>query len=58
MFDECPRGGRRPTFIFVTIVTVHTVPTNVLMVEDRSGTTYEEAPRGVRMAPDEHRGVD
>ncbi len=28
MFVECPRGGRRPTFIFITIVIVHRVPTN------------------------------
>ena len=58
MFVECPRGGTRHTFIFVTIVIVHGVPTNIPMVEDRSGTTCEEAPRGVRMAPDKHRGVD
>ncbi len=28
MFVERPSGGRRHTFIFVTIVTVHRVPTN------------------------------
>ena len=28
MFAMCPSGGRRPTFIFVTIVIVYTVPTN------------------------------
>ena len=28
MFVDCPHGGRRPTFIFITIVIVHRVPTN------------------------------
>ena len=66
MFVECPRGGTRHTFIFVTIVTVYTVPTNgtysyqwyLPMTEDCSGTTCEEVPRGARMAPSEQRGGD
>ena len=54
IFVECPRGGRRPTFIFITIVIVHRVSTGYLpMVEVRSGTSCEEVLRGARMAPKE-----
>ena len=61
MFVECPRDGRPPTFIFVTIVMAYRVPTNAVclpMVEDRSCTTCEEVPRRARMAPNAQRGGD